>query len=116
EALGRAVLSLPPQRLAADEGSAFVELDGMHQARLERRFVWAKLGAEGAATRLDPKCVDRVVAGVFEAKLRPGIAERGRDAGGELRGHVELEAGSANVAHAGRSGACETHVDLGRST
>ena len=102
----------------ADEVGALVELDREHRSGLERRFVRAELGAPGAPAGLDPQRVERVVAGVGEAApSTPALArlvQREIDVARHLDRHVELEARTADVAHARRAHAREAEVDLAR--
>ena len=89
-----------------------VELDAEREARFPGRLVRAELGAPGAAALLDAQRIERVVAGVAQAEVRARFVQREVDVARHLDRHVQLEAGSADVAHARGAHARIAQVDL----
>ena len=101
----------------ADEIGGLVELHCVGQAGFERRFIGPEFRAPGAPAGLDAQRVERVVpgviqAGVVEPEAVACFVQREVDVAGHLDRHVKLEAGPADVAHAGRAHAGVAEIDL----
>ena len=63
------------QRLLADEVARLVESDTGREPRFKRRFIRPQFRTPGAAAGIDTERIERVVAGVFQAKFAPGFVQ-----------------------------------------
>jgi hypothetical protein len=100
ELLAQRLAARCKQGLAADE-AGLVQSHGELQSGLERRLVRPQLRAPGAAPGLNAQGVQRVVAGVAQAQVGPGVHQRQVDMARHRPRHIELEARAAHIGHAG---------------